>query len=112
MGRAWCGMRLFFRLLWPRSRRSLYCVDCSYSGWSHLLRLALAWLLGVGFGYHAQQETAMLRDGSRSLPPRTAEIEGPLRSTRLEATTYGPLVITVFAGEAGLAARPSRHSRR
>ena len=43
----------------------------------------------------------MLRDGSRSLPPRTAEIEGPLRSTRLEATTYGPLVITVFAGEAG-----------
>ena len=43
----------------------------------------------------------MLRDGSRSLPPRTAEIEGPLRSTRLEATAYGPLVVTVFAGEAG-----------
>ena len=51
----------------------------------------------------------MLRDGSRSLPPRTAEIEGPLRSTRLEATAYGPLVVTVFAGRGGSAARPSGH---
>ena len=94
-------MRLFFRLLWPRSRRSL-------SAWTALIAVgaiscaSLSLALGVGFGYHAQQETAMLRDGSRSLPPRTAEIEGPLRSTRLEATTYGPLVITVFAGEEGL----------
>ena len=93
-------MRLFFRLLWPRSRRSL-------SAWTPLIAVgaiscaSLSLALGVGFGYHAQQETAMLRDGSRSLPPRTAEIEGPLRSTRLEATAYGPLVVTVFAGEAG-----------
>ena len=43
----------------------------------------------------------MLRDGSRSLPPRTAQVEGPLRSTRVEGTLYGPLVVTVFAGEAG-----------
>ncbi len=43
----------------------------------------------------------MLRDGSRSLPPRTAEVDGPLRSTRVEETVYGPLVVTAFAGEAG-----------
>ena len=93
-------MRLFIRLLWPRSRRSL-------SAWTPLIAVgaiscaALSLALGIGFGYHAQQETALLRDGSRSSPPRTALVEGPLRSTRVEETLYGPLVITVFAGEAG-----------
>ena len=93
-------MRLFVRLLWPRSRRSL-------SAWAPLIAVgaiscaALSLALGIGFGYHAQQETALLRDGSRSMPPRTAEAEGTLRSTRVEATAYGPLVVTVFAGEAG-----------
>ena len=43
----------------------------------------------------------MLRDGSSSMGPRAGAVEGPLRSTRLEATVYGPLVVTVFAGEAG-----------
>ncbi len=93
-------MRLFIRLLWPRSRRSL-------SAWTPLIAVgaiscaALSLALGIGFGYHAQQETALLRDGSRSMPPRTAQAEGTLRSTRVEATAYGPLVVTAFAGEAG-----------
>ena len=93
-------MRLFVRLLWPRSRRSLYA-------WAPLIAVgaiscaALSLALGIGTGFQAQQETAALRDGSRSLPPRTADIEGPLRSTRLEETLYGPLVVTVFAGEEG-----------
>ena len=93
-------MTLFFKLLWPRSRRSLYA-------WAPLITVgaiscaALSLALGIGFGYQAQQETAMLRDGSRSLPPRTAAIEGPLRSTRLEQTIYGPMIVTVFAGQEG-----------
>ena len=93
-------MMLFFRLLWPRSRRSL-------SAWTPLIAVGaiscagLSLALGIGFGFHAQQETAMLRDGSSSMGPFRSQVEGPQRSTRVEATAYGPLVVTVFAGEAG-----------
>ena len=43
----------------------------------------------------------MLRDGSSSMGPFRDKAEGPQRSTRVETTAYGPLVVTVFAGEAG-----------
>ena len=93
-------MRLFFRLLWPRSRRSL-------STWFPLIAVGavscagLSLALGIGFGFHAQQETALLRDGSSSMGPFRDQAEGPQRSTRVETTAYGPLIVTVFAGEAG-----------
>ena len=93
-------MRLFFRLLWPRSRRSL-------SAWTPLIAVGavscagLSLALGIGFGFRAQQDTAMLRDGSSSMGPFRDKAEGPQRSTRVETTAYGPLVVTVFAGEAG-----------
>ena len=93
-------MRLFFRLLWPRSRRSL-------SAWVPLIAVGaiscagLSLALGIGFGFHAQQQTALLRDGSSSMGPFRGQVEGPQRSTRVETTAYGPLVVTVFAGEAG-----------
>ena len=80
-------MRLFFRLLWPRSRRSL-------STWVPLIAVGavscagLSLALGIGFGYHAQQETALLRDGSSSMGPFRDQVEGPQRSTRVEATAY------------------------
>ena len=93
-------MKLFFRLLWPRSRRSL-------SAWVPLIAVGavscagLSLALGIGFGFHAQQETAVLRDGSSSMGPFRDQVEGPQRSTRVETTAYGPLTLTVFAGEAG-----------
>ena len=93
-------MTLFFRLIWPRSWRSL-------AAWTPLLTVGvissagLSLALGLGFGFFAQQNTATLRDGPRGLQPRTHEVEGPLRATNLFATGYGPLVVTAFAGEEG-----------
>ena len=96
-------MRIFFRLLWPRSWRSL-------SSWIPLIAVGaiscvgLSLALGIGFGFQAQQETALLRDGTdgpRSEAERAGQVERPLRATRLEATGYGPLVFTVLAGETG-----------
>ena len=96
-------MRIFFRLLWPRSWRSL-------SSWIPLIAVGaiscagLSLALGIGFGFQAQQETALQRDGTdgpRSEAERAGQIEGPLRASRVEATGYGPLVFTVFVGETG-----------
>ena len=94
-------MMLFFRFIWPRSWRS-------FSVWIPLLAVGLITCIGLslamGFrsGLMAQHETATLRDGGYGYPPMTREIgEPPLRSSRLVATGYGPLTITVFWGEEG-----------
>ncbi len=93
-------MRLFFRLIWPRSRRALTAwIPLIVVGAIACVGLSLA--LGFRSGVLAQHDAAVLRDGPRGLPPRLQPADGPLRSSRLVATGYGPLVVTVFAGEAG-----------
>lgn len=93
-------MRFFFLFIWPRSRRSLFV-------WMPLMAVGLIACVGLslamGFrsGVLAQHENAMLRDGPPGLPPRTQPVEGPLRSSDVVATGYGPLVVTVFWGEEG-----------
>jgi hypothetical protein len=93
-------VRLFFRLIWPRSRRAL-------TAWIPLIAVGaiacvgLSLALGFRSGLLAQHETVVVRDGPRGLPPRVHPADGPLRSSQLVATGYGPLVVTVFAGEAG-----------
>ena len=93
-------MRLFFRLLWPRSRRSLYAwTPLIVVGAISCLGLSLA--LGLRSGVLAQHDAGVLRDGCHCEPPTKTPAEGPLRSSRLYATGYGPLVVTVFAGKEG-----------
>ena len=94
-------MRLFFRLLWPRSRRSLYA-------WTPLIAVGIISCVGLslamGFrsGALAQHDTATLRGGGSGFAPMTRTAgEPPLRSTWPVATGYGPLVVTVFWGEEG-----------
>ena len=94
-------MTLFFRFIWPRSRRSL-------SAWFPLVAVGLISCVGLslamGFrsGVLAQHDTATLRDGSSGFSPRTRVAgEPPLRSSRPITTGYGPLMVTVFWGEAG-----------
>ena len=93
-------MRLFFRLLWPRSRRSL-------SAWTPLIVVGaiscvgLSLALGFRSGVLAQHDAGVLRDGCHCEPPAKSPADGPLRSSRLFATGYGPLVVTIFAGEEG-----------
>ena len=95
-----CGMRLFFRFIWPRSWQSLYV-------WMPLIAVGILACVGLslamGFrsGALAQHDAATLRDGPPGLQPRTQPVEGPLRSSEVVATGYGPLVITVFWGEEG-----------
>ena len=93
-------MRLFFRLLWPRSRRSL-------SAWTPLIVvgaiscIGLSFALGFRSGVLAQHDAGVLRDGCHCEPPMKTPAEGPMRSSRLFATGYGPLVVTIFAGKEG-----------
>ena len=93
-------MTLFFRFIWPRSWRS-------FSAWIPLIAVGIISCVGLslamGFrsGVLAQHDTATLRDGGSGFGPRTRPVDGPLRSSRPIATGYGPLVITVFWGEAG-----------
>ncbi len=92
-------MRLFFRLLWPRSLRSLYA-------WTPLIAVGiiscvgLSLALGFRSGALAQHDIATLRGGGSAFAPMTRTAgEPPLRSTWPVATGYGPLVVTVFWGE-------------
>ena len=93
-------MRLFFQFIRPRSRRSL-------SAWMPLIAVGLIVCVGLslamGFrsGVLARHDAATVRDGPPGLPPRTQPVEGPLRSSEVAATGYGPLVVTVFWGEEG-----------
>lgn len=93
-------MRLFFRFIWPRSGRAfLVWLPLVAAGAIACVGLSLA--LGFGAGVLAQHDAAVVRDGPRGLPPRYEPVDGPLRSSSLVATGYGPLVITSFAGDAG-----------
>ena len=93
-------MSLFWRFVWPRSWRSL-------SGWVPLLivgviaAIGLSLALGLRSGVLRQSATATLRDGSQALPPAVGLAPGPWRASSRIATGYGPLNVTVFAGEAG-----------
>ena len=93
-------MTTFIQFLWPRSLQSL-------SVWIPLIAVGviscagLSLAVGFAFGALAQQDRATLRDGPPALQPRTKPAEGPLRSSTVVATGYGPLVITVFWGEEG-----------
>ena len=101
-------MRLFFRFIWPRSVRALLVwIPLIAAGAIACVGLSLA--LGFRSGVLAQHDAAVARDGPRGLPPRYQPADGPLRSSNVVATGYGPLVVTVFAGETGTATRPSRH---
>ena len=93
-------MRLFLRLLWPRSWRSLHAwTPLIVVGAISCLGLSLA--LGFRSGVLAQHDAGVLRDGCRCEAPTKTLAEGPLRSSRLYATGYGPLVVTVFSGKEG-----------
>ena len=93
-------MRLFFQFIWPRSWRSL-------SVWMPMISVGLIACVGLslamGFrsGVLARHDAATLRDGPPGIPPRTRPVEGPLRSSEVVSTGYGPLVVTVFWGEEG-----------
>ena len=93
-------MRLFFRFIWPRSVRALLLwLPLIAAGVIACVGLSLA--LGFRSGVLAQHDAAVARDGPRGLPPRYQPVDGPLRSSSVVATGYGPLVVTVFAGETG-----------
>ena len=93
-------MRLFARFIWPHSVRALAAwIPLIAVGAISCVGLSLA--LGFHYGVLAQHTSTVVRDGPRGLPPRLAPADGPLRSSRLVATGYGPLAATVFAGEAG-----------
>ena len=94
-------MRLFLRFVWPRSPRSLAI-------WTPLILVGLISCIGLslalGFrsGLLAQQVSALQRDGPPGLPPRTAQVEGPLRASDTVYTTYGPMAVTTIAAQEGL----------
>ena len=93
-------MRLFFRFIWPRSGRALLVwLPLIAAGAIACVGLSLA--LGFRSGVLAQHDAAVARDGPRGLPPRYQPTDGPLRASSVVATGYGPLVVTVFAGETG-----------
>ena len=93
-------MRFFIRFIWPRSGRALLVwMPLITAGAIACVGLSLA--LGFRSGVLAQHDAAVARDGPRGLPPRYQPADGPLRSSSLVATGYGPLVITVLAGDAG-----------
>ena len=93
-------MMLFLRFIWPRSWRSLFVwVPLVAVGIISCVGLSLA--MGFRSGLLAQQASAVVRDGPPGLQPRTQPVDGPLRSSSTVTTGYGPLVATVFWGEAG-----------
>ena len=98
-------MNLFFRFIWPRSRKSL-------AVWVPLIAAGLIACVGLslGMGFRSgvlnQQSAIVLRDGSTSFGPNreppTLDPNGPpLRSSELISTGYGPLRVTTFWGVEG-----------
>ncbi len=91
-------MMIFLTLIWPRSWRS-------FAVWAPLILVGIISCFGLSLatglraGVIAQSEAAVMRDGPPGLPPRSEPAQGPLRASRTVVTGYGPLVITVFAGE-------------
>lgn len=98
-------MNLFFRFIWPRSRKSLAVwVPLIAAGLIACIGLSLA--LGFRSGVLNQQSAIFLRDGGDSLGPNrvppTLDPNGPpLRSSELVSTGYGPLAVTTFWGVEG-----------
>ncbi|MCY4114888.1 MAG: hypothetical protein OXG33_13275 [Chloroflexi bacterium] len=66
-----------------------------------LASAGLSLALGFRSGLHTQHDAVITRDGPPGLPPRVQPTDGPLRTSKLVATGYGPLAMTVFAGETG-----------
>ena len=98
-------MNLFFRFIWPRSRKSLAVwVPLIAAGLIACVGLSLA--LGFRSGVLNQQSAIVLRDGGTSFGPNrvppTLDPDGPpLRSSELISTGYGPLAVTTFWGVEG-----------
>lgn len=98
-------MNLFFRFIWPRSRKSLAVwVPLIAAGLIACIGLSLA--LGFRSGVLNQQSAIVLRDGGTSFGPNrvppTLDPDGPpLRSSELISTGYGPLAVTTFWGVEG-----------
>ena len=94
-------MTLFIRFFRPRSWRSLSVwMPLIVVGFISCVGLSLA--MGFRSGILAQHDAATLRDGGDRLAPKIRMPGGPpLRSSRTIATGYGPLVFTVFWGDAG-----------
>ena len=98
-------MMLFFRFIWPRSRKSLAVwVPLIAAGFIACIGLSLA--MGFRSGVLAQQASAVLRDGGSgfgpNIEPPTLDPDGPpLRSSELISTGYGPMTVTTFWGVEG-----------
>ena len=98
-------MNLFFRFIWPRSRKSLAVwVPLIAAGLIACVGLSLA--LGFRSGVLNQQSAIVLRDGGTGFAPNreppTFDPNGPpLRSSQLISTGYGPLSVTTFWGVEG-----------
>lgn len=98
-------MNLFFRFIWPRSRKSLVVwLPLIAAGLIACIGLSLA--LGFRSGVLNQQSAIFLRDGGGSFGPNrvppTLDPDGPpLRSSELIFTGYGPLAVTTFWGVEG-----------
>ena len=98
-------MNLFFRFIWPRSRKSLAVwVPLIAAGLIACIGLSLA--LGFRSGVLNQQSAIVLRDGGTNFGPNrvppTLDPNGPpLRSSELVSTGYGPLAVTTFWGVEG-----------
>ena len=98
-------MMLFFRFIWPRSRKSLAVwVPLIAAGFIACIGLSLA--MGFRSGVLAQQASTVLRDGGSgfgpNIEPPTLDPNGPpLRSSELLSTGYGPMTVTTFWGVEG-----------
>jgi len=98
-------MMLFFRFIWPRSRKSFAVwVPLIAAGFIACIGLSLA--MGFRSGVLAQQASAVLRDGGSgfgpNIEPPTLDPDGPpLRSSELLSTGYGPMTVTTFWGVEG-----------
>lgn len=98
-------MMLFFRFIWPRSRKSLVVwIPLIAAGFIACIGLSLA--MGFRSGVLAQQASTVLRDGGSNFGPNreppTLDPNGPpLRSTELLSTGYGPMTVTTFWGVEG-----------
>ena len=98
-------MNLFFRFIWPRSRKSLAVwLPLIAAGLIACIGLSLA--LGFRSGVLNQQSAIVLRDGGTNFGPNrvppTLDPNGPpLRSSELISTGYGPLAVTTFWGVEG-----------
>ena len=98
-------MMLFFRFIWPRSRKSFAVwVPLIAAGFIACIGLSLA--MGFRSGVLAQQASTVLRDGGSgfgpNIEPPTLDPNGPpLRSSEPLSTGYGPMTVTTFWGVDG-----------